>query len=111
MELYIAADWKRKLRGIAAKERKFDIAMKAALADAEIKPHAAQVAKVLQNYMKNIGALGETLAAKFELEALESGKKLLEDELGCPVSVELEDKSSAPKAAFALPGKPSILIT
>ena len=111
VELYIAADWKRKLRGIAAKERKFDIAMKAALADAEIKPHAAQVAKVLQNYMKNIGALGETLAAKFELEALESGKKLLEDELGCPVSVELEDKSSAPKAAFALPGKPSILIT
>ncbi|MCX6771846.1 MAG: leucine--tRNA ligase [Candidatus Micrarchaeota archaeon] len=111
VELFVAAEWKRKLRAIAAREKKFDVAMKAAMADAEIKPHAAQVAKVLQNYMKNIGALGETPTAEFEMGALLSGKKLLEDELGCPVSAVLEEESAVPKAAFALPGKPSIMIS
>ena len=111
VELFVAAGWKRALRAIADKERKFDTAMKSALADDEIKPHAAKVAKVLQNYMKNIGALGETPAAEFEMNALSSAKKLLEQELGCPVTIELEEKTSAPKAAFALPGKPSILVS
>ena len=111
VDLFVAAAWKRKLRGIAARERKFDVAMKAAMQDEEIKPHAAQVAKVLMGYMKNAGALGSTPSAGFEMEALLSGKKLLEDELGCPVSVMEEEGSSAPKAAFALPGKPSIMIS
>jgi len=111
VELFVASGWKRKLRAIADKERKFDVAMKSAMSDAEIKPHAQEVAKVLQNYMKNVGALSGTPSAEFEFEALQSGKKLLEDELGCAVSVELEEKSSAVKAKFALPGKPSIMIT
>jgi leucyl-tRNA synthetase len=111
VELFVAAGWKRRLREIAARERKFDAAMKSAMADAEIKQHAQEVAKVLQNYMKSAGALGETPGEKFEMEALLSGKKLLEAELGCPVSVESEEKSSAPKAKAALPGKPSIMIS
>lgn len=111
IELFVAADWKRKLRAIADKERKFDVAVKAALADAEIKPHATMVAKVLQSYMKNVGALSNTPEAGFEMVALQSAKKLLEGELGCAVSVEKEEGSKAPKAAFALPGKPSIMIS
>jgi leucyl-tRNA synthetase len=111
VQLFVAASWKRKLRGIAGKERKFDVAMKAAMADAEIKPHAAEVAKVLQAYMKNAGDLGDTKNAEAEMAALMSGKKLLEDELGCVVSVSPEEKSDVPKAKFALPGKPSIMIT
>ena len=111
VELFVAASWKRKLRAIADKERKFDTAMKSALSNAEIKPHAADVARVLQNYMKNIGALGSTPTAEFEMEALQSGRKLLESELGCPVTVSAEDGSSAPKAKFALPEKPSIMIS
>jgi len=111
VELIVAASWKRKLREIAARERKFDVAMKVAMADAEIKPHAAEVAKVLMSYMKNVGALGETSAEEFEMEALSSGKKLLEAELGCLVSFMKEEESSAPKAKFALPGKPSIVIS
>jgi hypothetical protein len=103
--------------------------MKSAMADAEIKPHASEVAKVLQSYMKNLprdfsaveraavsstpmksaGALGETPSEQFEMEALMSGKRLLEEELGCPVSVEREECSSAPKANAALPGKPASL--
>jgi len=109
--LFVAAAWKRKLRAIAGKERKFDVAMKAAMADAKIKPHAQEVAKVLMGYMKNVGALGNTPEEEFEMGALLSGRKLLEAELGCPVSVELEEKSSAPKAKAALPGKPSIMIS
>jgi len=111
VELFVASGWKRKLRAIADKERKFDTAMKSAMVDAEIKPYASEVAKVLQSYMKNVGALSGTPSSEFEMEALLSGKKLLEDELGCPVSVELEEKSGAAKAKFALPGKPSIMIS
>ena len=111
VELFVASGWKRRLRAIADKERKFDAAMKSSLADAEIKPHAAEVAKVLQKYMKNVGALGDMPGEEFELQALSSAKKLLEDELGCPVSVMKEEESSAPKAKAALPGKPSIMIS
>jgi leucyl-tRNA synthetase len=131
VELFIAAAWKRRLRGIAARERKFDSAMKAAMADDEIKPHAQEVAKVLQNYMKNLprdfsaveraaasstpmksaGALGGTVGAQFEMEALQSGKKLLEDELSCPVVVMEEEQSGAQKAKAALPGKPAVLVS
>ena len=112
IELFVAADWKRKLREIASKEKKFDTSMKLAMADAEIKPHAAEVAKVLQNYMKNAGALGETTDAEFERKALVSAIKLLTEEFGgADVIVCLEEKSTAPKAKFALPGKPSILVS
>ena len=85
--------------------------MKMAMADAEIKQHAAEVAKVLQAYMKNAGGLGETKGEKFELEALQSAQKLLSEEFGCPVSSMPEGKSSVPKAKNALPGKPSILVS
>jgi leucyl-tRNA synthetase len=112
ISLFVAADWKRKLRGIADRERKFDTAMKAAMADAEIKPHAAEVAKVLMNYMKNIGGIGKTVSAQFEIEALQSAMKLLEGEFsGAKVSACGEAETDAPKAKNALPGKPSILIS
>jgi leucyl-tRNA synthetase len=111
IELFVASDWKRKLREIAAKEKKFDTTMKLAMADAEIKPHASLVAKVLQAYMKNAGVLGKTMNGKFELSALQSAAKLLADEFGAEVTVLPEAQSSAPKAAFALPGKPSILVS
>jgi len=61
--------------------------------------------------MKNVGALGNTPSLEFEIRALASGKKLLEAELGCPVSVMKEEESGVPKAKFALPGKPSIMIS
>ncbi|MFA4983408.1 MAG: leucine--tRNA ligase [Candidatus Micrarchaeia archaeon] len=110
--LFVAADWKRKLRGIADRERKFDTAMKAAMTDPEIKPHAAEVAKVLMGYMKNAGGLGKTVSAQFELEALKSAMKLLEGEFsGAKVAVCGEAETNAPKAKNALPGKPSILIS
>jgi hypothetical protein len=111
IELFVAAGWKRKLRGIASQEKKFDAAMKVAMADAEIKPHASEVAKVLTSYMKNASALGETASEEFELAALESGKKLLADEFGAEVAFSKEEGSSAPKAKNALPGKPSILVS
>jgi len=112
IELFVAADWKRKLRKISDKERKFDVAMKAAMADAEIRPHSSEVAKVLMNYMKNVGGLGKTVSAQFELEALQSAMRLLEGEFGgAKVVVCGEAETSAPKAKNALPGKPSILIS
>ena len=111
VELFVASDWKRKLRGIAARDKKFDVAMKAAMADGEIKKHASEVAKVLVAYMKNAGALGETVEAEFELEALKSAANMLESELGCPVSFCMEEETQVQKAKNALPGKPSIMIS
>jgi hypothetical protein len=112
IDLYVASDWKRKLREIAARERKFDFAMKIAMADETIKAHSQEAAKVLASYMKNAGALGKTPQAKFELEALESAKKLFAEEFGgAEISVMPEDLASAPKAKFSLPGKPSILVS
>ena len=109
--LFVASDWKRNLREIAAKEKKFDIAMKAAMADQEIKQHAAQGAKVLASYMKNVGSLGDTQTSKFELEALKSAVRLLEKEFGATISFCMEDETDVPKAKNALPGKPSILVS
>lgn len=111
IDIFVASGWKRKLREIAAQEKKFDTAMKAAMADAEIKPHAAEVAKVLMSYIKNVGSLGETAPEKFELEALESAVKLLEEEFGAAVSFCMEEETAIPKAKNALPGKPSILVS
>ncbi len=111
VELFVAAGWKRKLREMAATEKKFDTTMKLAMADPELKQHASEVARVLQSYMKNAGALGQTKDEKFELEALQSAQKLLSEEFGCPVSSMPEAKSSVPKAKNALPGKPSILVS
>jgi leucyl-tRNA synthetase len=111
IELFVAADWKRKLREIAARERKFDAAMKIAMAQPEIKKHAAEVAKVLMGYMKTPGALEKHIASEFELEALESAAKMLSEEFGAPFSFGMEEKSTSPKAKNALPGKPSILIS
>ena len=111
VEIFVASGWKRKLRKIAAAEKKFDTSMKLAMADAEIKKHAAEVAKVLMSYMKNAGALGDTVTAEFEMEALKSAQKMLEGELGATVVVSMEDGSSVVKAKNALPGKPSIMIS
>ena len=111
IELFVASAWKRKLRCIAANEKKFDTAMKIAMADAEIKPHAAEVAKVLMAYIKNVGSLGETPSSEFELEALKNAVKLIEEEFGAAVSFCMEEETAIPKAKNALPGKPSILVS
>ncbi|VVC01634.1 Leucine--tRNA ligase [uncultured archaeon] len=111
IDLFVASGWKRKLRQIAATERKFDTAMKKAMADAEIKSHGADAAKALASYMKNAGSLGETPSAEFELEALGSAVKLLEEEFGASISYCMEEETAIPKAKNALPGKPSILVS
>ena len=111
IELFVASEWKRKLRQIASDERKFDAAMKTAMADPEIKPNAAAAAKVLASYMKNAGSLGQTQPAVFELEALKSAIKLLEGEFGAAIAFCMEEETGVPKAKNALPGKPSILVS
>ncbi len=111
IELFVAAEWKRKLREIAAKEQKFDAVMRIAMADPEMRSKGADVSKAVVAYMKNAGSLGETRTAKFELSALQSGVKLLEDEFKAKVVFCSEEESSVPKAKNALPGKPSILVS
>lgn len=114
ISLYVADSWKLKVRETAARTRKFDVAMKELTAMPEMAEHKGAISKILMQYMKNIGAIsGSTLSSEDELEALKAATSFLSSEFGCPVSVAREHDAPTEqkaKAAFALPGKPSIFI-
>lgn len=105
--VYIAADWKRKLYGIAKKHPSFDGMMKAAAA---AKLPMKDVQRVAKQIMKNIHALPEVLSAKEELEAIKDAEAFLASEFSCKVSVLPEEKGKHPKAKSALPDKPAIVL-
>jgi leucyl-tRNA synthetase len=114
ISLFIASPWKNSLRSLAFTHKKFDIAMKAAMEDETIKPHAEQATKLLMSYMKNIGSLGaEVPNAETELRTLTDAITFLSSEFSCPVTVAEEEKAageSQKKASQAQPGKPAIFI-
>ncbi len=113
--LFVASPWKLEARKVAAKVRKFDAAMKELAAMPKMAPYKGQLAKILQQYMKNIGAIsGEVLDGEAELAALAAASQFLSSEFGCPVSVMEEGdapEAQKQKAAYALPGKPAIFIS
>jgi leucyl-tRNA synthetase len=112
--IYVSEDWKRKLREIAFREKRFDAAMKAAMADPEMKKRGMDVSKVLQNYIKNINQLGgEVLSGDEELKALKGAADYLGSEFSCAFSVALENEAPeahSKKARGASPMKPAIYI-
>ncbi|MEM4554696.1 MAG: leucine--tRNA ligase [Candidatus Anstonellaceae archaeon] len=110
IDIYVAAEWKRKLKKILSSVKNYEAAIKEAMKHQDIKPYANQVPRVMQTYMKNIGSLSETEEAEFELKALHSATKLFEDEFGCKVNVKKEEEATVDKAKNALPGKPAIHI-
>lgn len=113
--LFVASGWKLDARKTAASTRKFDVAMKELAAMPQMAPYKGQLAKVLQQYMKNIGAItGEAMNAEDEMAALFAATDFLSSEFGCTVVVLPESDApdaQKPKAAFALPGKPAIFIS
>jgi leucyl-tRNA synthetase len=114
ISLYVADEWKGKLRAIVVEKRDFGTAMKAAMADSEMKAHGQQAKKAIENLMKNIGGLKvEALSATQELVALDNSAAYLSKEFGCPIVVLPENKAPAvhaQKATNAMPGKASIFI-
>lgn len=114
IHIYVAGEWKRRLREIAFKEKRFDTAIKAAMADSEMKKHGNDVSKVLQSFVKNINELGgPVVSEKDELAALKSAVGYYAGELKCEVSIALEAEAPEPhskKAKGAMPMKPAIYI-
>jgi len=112
--IYIASDWKRELYSIAQREKRFDTAMKSAMANEKIKPHAKECAKILQQFMKNIGSMTQQcLTQEQEFRSLSDAAEYLGKEFGCKFAVMKEEepvKGQEQKAANAMPMKPSIFI-
>ncbi len=114
ISLYVASEWKRKLYEIARKEKKFDVAMKKAMEDGEMKREAKLVAKMLQAFMKNLNSLNElVLSEEEELKALNGAREFLAREFGAQIEVAKETEATeghAQKAQASQPMKPSIYL-
>ncbi|MFH1448789.1 MAG: leucine--tRNA ligase [Candidatus Micrarchaeota archaeon] len=112
--LYVAGDWKRKLRSIAFKEKRFDKAMKVAMSDDEMKGIGKDVARVLQSFIKNVNELSENVVGEGgETEALEGAIEYFRSEFNSEFTISTD--SAAPethskKAKGAMPLKPAIYI-
>lgn len=114
ISLFVSSDWKLAARKVATRTKKFDIAMKELAAMPAMANYKGQLAKVLMQYMKNIGAIsGDVMDGESEMAALSSASDFLSSEFGCKVTVAREEDApdaQKQKAAFALPGKPAIFI-
>ena len=113
--LFVASAWKRKLYRIAREEKRFDLAMKKAMEDEELKKNAKLVSKLLQQLIKEIGSLKPiVLSQEEELMALRDAADFLGSEFSAEVLAlneeEADGEERKKKAANAIPMKPSILI-
>lgn len=113
--LFAASGWKRRLYSIAREEKRFDLAMKKAMADSELKKRAKEVGRFLQQLMKDVGGLRPLMITQEEeLGALRDAAEFLGSEFACGVEVfpeeEAEKEEHRKKAANAVPMKPSIFI-
>ncbi|MEM3030131.1 MAG: leucine--tRNA ligase [Candidatus Micrarchaeia archaeon] len=113
--LYVAADWKRALYRLLFEEKKFEPAIKRAMADAVLRQHAKDASRVLAALAKNIGGLSPVCPSQAEEEAvLREAIPFLSGEFGgAEVAVAREEDAPAPHAAKAegtMPLKPSIFI-
>ncbi len=106
----IADEWKRKAYWIAREERSFEGTMRRCMAEPELKPFAADLAKFARQIGKNIFALPPILESDDESEALSDASDFIAEQLGFPVEVVQEAGSKHPKAKSAMPGKPAIVL-
>lgn len=108
IDIFIASDWKRHLHKIISKEKDYHSIIKAANSDPKI-PKGEIFHKTLKNLIKMKET--EILTKDFELNALNSALELLKEEFKVDVVIHEEEHSENQKAHYALPGKPSILIS
>lgn len=113
--LFAASGWKRALYKIARDEKRFDLAMKKAMEDNELKKNAKLVTKFLQQIIKDVGSLRQTVLSQAdEVKALHDAAEFLGSEFSAEVVVlneeDAEKEEHKKKAANAVPMKPSIFI-
>lgn len=114
VHLFVADEWKRDVRKVVAREKDFGKAIKACLADAKLKPHAAEFKKVIETCMKDVGALkSEVLSSQQEIDALQSGAEFLKFEFGTEILVKKESEAEvahAQRAKNAMPNRVAVAI-
>ncbi len=114
ISIYVADEWKRKVLGIVAEEKKFDTSMKKAMQEGEIKKKGKECSKVIQQLMKNVNSLSkDILSSEEEYKALSEAAEFLGKEFGCEVNVAHEKdapQEHAQKAKNAMPEKASIFV-
>jgi hypothetical protein len=121
--LYAAPAWKREALEVAAEvaqQGKLEIGafLKAANARAALKPHAKELPKLAQEFVRELGSLTpeqfRDRAELDELAALEGAAAFLERELGAGVEAHAADapglEDPAGKARHASPGRPAIWV-
>ncbi|VVB58244.1 Leucine--tRNA ligase [Candidatus Anstonella stagnisolia] len=114
IHLFVADEWKREVRSVVAREKDFGKAIKACLANAKLKPHAAEFKKVIETCMKDVGALkSEVLSSQQELDALQNGAEFLKSEFGTEILVKKESEAEgaqAQRAKNAMPNRVAVAI-
>lgn len=108
--------WKKKVRALVAEKKNMQAVMEEAKKDGELAGRMQAVSALAARMLKNIGSnTGQTLEADEEWSVLEESVKFISFELGGAKIVLYREKSApavlAAKAAGALPGKPSIVIS
>ncbi len=77
--------------------------------DVSLKTHSAELPKFAQSVLKETQK-GLPSAPENEHAFLVESKPFFESQLGCPVEIENGESSKNPKAGFAFPGKPAIVL-
>ena len=113
VKAFVAPEWKWRalelIRKACPEKPDVGAAMKAAMADAEIRGHGAEAQTLIKAALSKFGELGY-LEEYDELAVLNEAKPALEKEFGSVEVLRAED-SDEPKAKMAFPGRPALIIS
>jgi len=106
----VADDWKRDLNNELCKTRNIKALMDRLGADPNM--DMEKIGKYVQKLAKNVNALKSVSSTQEgEYAMLTEAKDYLSSSLKCEIEVEMEGKSKSPRAANAMPERPSIDIS
>ncbi len=108
IHVFIANEIKRDIYALIAREKKFDLVLNAAKANAKLKTKMDVVQRIVKLLIKNAHSLPKILSSKEELNALNEAEEFFRKEFRCTISIEMEDIAKHERAKNALPNKPSI---
>jgi len=111
LKVFVSPAWKwkalRMIKAACVEKPDIGLALKAVMADPELKVHASEMQSVVKNALAKFGELG--MDEYDEFAVLEEAKPRLSAEFG-KVEIVKADESNEPKAKFAFPGRPALLL-
>jgi leucyl-tRNA synthetase len=111
VSVYVSPAWKyaffSELSALLGKTKDFKEIMSKITANAELKKHGQEIARMLPR-MVNAGQVPEATDQDTEFRILSDSRELLEKRFGCMVGILRAESARSEKAAKAMPGKPGI---